>query len=99
MRQEELRENRAKMALEALKPWVEVGSASDMEAPAPSCYRYRSDHLEYSDYKRTTKQGLPTGSGEIERAPSRRPKTAEYRRSMGSSLERRGANFAIMSVG
>jgi hypothetical protein len=99
MRQEELRESRAKMALEALKPWVEVAGASDMEAPARSCYRYRSDHLEYLDYKRTIKQGLPTGSGEIERGPSRRPKTAEDRRSMGSSLERRGANFAIMSVG
>jgi hypothetical protein len=61
------------MTMEALKPWVEVASVSDVEAPVCSCYRYRSDRLEYLDYKRAIKQGLPTGSGEIERAPSHRP--------------------------
>jgi len=67
-RQEELRESRAEMRLEALKPSVEAASVSDVEAPVRSWYRDLSHRLEDLDDKRAIERGMPLGSGEIERA-------------------------------
>jgi hypothetical protein len=61
-----LKDNRWKVVLEALRPYVEPAHLPEPEAPVRACFRYISNHSNFLDYKSALAAGLPIGSGEIE---------------------------------
>ena len=61
-----LKDNRWKVVLEALRPFVEPAHLPDSEAPVRACFRYISNHSNFLDYKGALAAELPIGSGEIE---------------------------------
>ena len=65
VQKERLKANQVAAVLEALAPFVRVNQDDD---PVTACDRYLRNRLDYLDYQSAIQQGLPIGSGEIERA-------------------------------
>lgn len=64
-----LKQNRYKDVLLALKPYLEkeMGDKTQ-DIPVTDCYRYIENRQDHFDYKGAIENGLPIGSGEIESA-------------------------------
>ena len=63
-----LKDNRWPEVLETLRPYLEIETVPDTDAPVRACYRYISNRPNFLDYKGALASGLPIGSGEIESA-------------------------------
>jgi len=62
------REGRMRELLIRMKPYTEPVSVPDNKAPVRRCIRYITNRPGQSGYKEAEKNGLPVGSGEIERS-------------------------------